>query len=95
MSRAYDKYTEDTEGNENLAIEVALKVGLLVECEFHDASYYDSCAAIIEEDVEIEINKILNIYKISDNRKKTILDLVKNIQNMYQDECVVCNRHNL
>lgn len=93
MSGAYNRFIDDND--DDLIIKIAIEAGLLTECEYHEGEYYDSCAAIEEQNIEQEINKKLIEYNISMDRKLSIFRSVKNIQNMYQDKCIICAAHGL
>jgi len=77
---------------DGIDIDIALKTGLLVECEFHASEYYDSC----DNDFEMEednIIKLLKEYSLSPGEFEIILNSVKSIQNMHQNSCVICSKH--
>ncbi len=93
MSGAYNRFIDDNDSD--LIIKIAIEAELLTECEYHEGEYYDSCAAIEDQIIEQEINKKLIEYNISENRKFSIFQSVKNIQDLYQDKCTVCAAYGL
>ena len=88
MSRAYEEFHK----LDGIDIKIALKTGLLVECEFHPSEYYDSCGNDFEME-EQNIKNLLKQYNLTSDEYDTVLNSVKNIQNMYRDSCVICSRH--
>jgi len=84
MSRAYEQHIEKSELLERIAVELEL----LVECEFHDAEYYDSGCSF--EDVELDIVPLLKSYKLSSYEQEIILNALKKVQDSYPEKCVLC-----
>ena len=84
MSRAYEQHIEKSELLERIAVELEL----LVECEFHDAEYYDSGCSF--EDVELDIAPLLKSYKLSSSEQENILNALKTIQVDSLGKCSFC-----
>jgi len=86
------KANEEFHKLDGLDIQIALKTGLLTECEFHPSEYYDSG----DNDfimAKSNIVKLLKEYNLKPAEFEELLSSVKEIQNMYQDSCVACSRN--
>lgn len=90
MGGAYEMFI----ANDGLDIRVAIAVDLLVECELHEAQYYNP-GAFSFVDVEKKIQKELDTYNISDVRKKTIFDMIESLLEINQCEWMICKSYGL
>jgi len=87
MSRVKEEFHKLDE----IDINIALKVGLIIECESHPNEYYDSCG----EDFDIhqsKIKQLLNSYSLTTDEYNIVLNKTKNIQDMHQDTCILCSK---
>lgn len=84
MSRAYEQYIKEDDLLENLAI----KLSLIIECEFHEGQYCDSGSCF--EDVESNIPSLLKSFGVASENQIEITNGLKTIQEAYPSKCSLC-----
>lgn len=90
---ATKRILEADENKKQVAVEIAVRVGLLERCEFHTDEVFDPLENNNEDAYKLANSLITDkhpLVAIFDGDRRELTDLLNEIQNDFADECTLC-----